>query len=412
MTAPKTEKLYLNDPYTTKFRAKVLESKPEDGGRAAVIMDRSCFYPDSGGQTADTGIIGQATVVDVREGDGETVVHVVDTTPGSPAPAIGEEVECAVDWPRRFDHMQQHTGQHVLSRAFIQAGGLRTVSFHLGEETCTIDLEGSGFSEEVVESAENLANSTVIQNRPVTIRTLPVSRLDLIEDLELRRALPDGVTEARLVEVEDFDVIPCCGTHVKSTGELGQIKIVRTEKAKGQHRVHFKVGDRAMRDYRSKHDLVQLLGKKLTTSAADIAAKVDKILGQNQSARREIKRMSQALAEFETALLLDGEGEQAGTRVIVRYFADRGDEFLGMVSAALKKEPDTVAVLGAGTGCVVCSASDGVSIDFGPLAVEPAKAMGGSGGGKGPFARLKLPAGSDVSQFVEDIANNVKRSIS
>jgi alanyl-tRNA synthetase len=411
VTAPKTEKLYLNDPYTVTFRAKVLEGNPGEGGRATVVLDRSCFYPDSGGQTPDTGTIGDAAVIDVQEGDGDTVVHFVDTTRGSPAPAAGEEVECKVDWPRRFDHMQQHTGQHVLSRAFIQAGGLHTVSFHLGEEACTIDLEGSGFSEEVAEFAENLANSTIVQNRPVTIRTLPVSRLDLIEDLELRRALPEGVTEARLVEVEDFDVIPCCGTHVRSTGELGHIKIIRTEKAKGLQRVHFKVGERATRDYRVKHDLVQMLGNKLTTSAADIADKVDKLSAENQRSRREIKRLSQALAEFETASLLAGQGADSGPRVIVHYYADRGDEFLRMVSTALKKEPDTVAVLGAGTGCVVCSASDGVSIDFGPLAVEPAKALGGSGGGKGPFAQLKLPADSDVGQFVEDIANNVKRSI-
>jgi alanyl-tRNA synthetase len=412
VTVSKTEKLYLNDPYSVSFRARVIDWKSDDDGRGVITLDRSCFYPESGGQTADIGVIGSVPVVDVQEGDGETVLHFVDTTVVEAPPAAGDEVECRVDWPRRFDHMQQHTGQHVLSRAFIQVAGLHTVSFHLGEDSCTIDLEGAGFKDDVAVRAENLANAIVVENRPVAIKTLPAAELEQLSDLELRRSLPEGVTEARLVEVKDFDVIPCCGTHVGSTGELGLIKVLKSEKAKGFRRVHFKVGERALRDYRSKHDIVQALGSRLTTSADDIAAKVEKLAAENQRTRKDLKRLSQALAGYESKTLLEEAAVHSGTRIIVRYFPDRDDEFLRMISTTLKGEPNTAVVIGSVTGAVVCSASDGVAVDFAALAVEPARAAGGSGGGKGAFAQLKLPAGTNISNFVEEIADNVKKSLS
>lgn len=412
MTVPKTEKLYLDDPYSVSFRARVIDWKMADGDRAVVALDRSCFYPESGGQTADAGYIGPLPVVDVQEGGGDTVLHFVETSEGGALPAAGDEVECRVDWPQRFDHMQQHTGQHVLSRAFVETANLHTVSFHMGEDSCTIDLEGAGFSEEVARGAEDLANAIVVENRPVVIKTLPAAELEQLVDLELRRSLPEGVTQARLVEVKDFDVIPCCGTHVRATGELGLIKILKSEKAKGFRRVHFKVGERAKRDYRNKHDVVQFLGGRLTTSTEDISAKVEKLIADGQRTKKEVKRLSQALADFETKTLLEGGGVESGTRIIVRFYADRGDDFLRMVSTALKKEPDTVVVIGAVTGAVVCSASEGVEVDFAALAVEPARAAGGSGGGKGAFAQLKLPEGADIKKFVEEVADNVKKSLS
>ena len=412
MTLPKTEKLYLNDPYSVSFRARVLAWQPTESGRGVVTLDRSCFYPESGGQTADTGTIGSLRVDDVQEGAGETVLHFVDASQVGDIPPVSGDVDCRVDWRRRFDHMQQHTGQHVLSRAFIQTANLHTVSFHLGEDSCTIDLEGAGFSDDVALRAEDLANAILVENRAVVVRTVPAEELERLGGLELRRSLPEGVTEARLVEVEDFDVIPCCGTHVKATGELGLIKILKSEKAKGYRRVHFKVGERALWDYRKKHDIVQSLGSRLTTSADDIAVKVEKLIADGQRTKKDTKRLSQALAGYETKALLEEAVVLSGKRIIVRFFPERGDEFLKMVSTALKAEPDTVAVLGAATGAVMCSASDGVAVDFELLAVGPARSAGGSGGGKGSFAQLKMPPGTDVSKLVEEIAENVKKSLS
>jgi alanyl-tRNA synthetase len=401
----------LDDPYTVSFRARVVACHRDDEGRVTAVLDKSYFYPDSGGQTADAGVIGSHRVSDVQEGDGESVCHVVDADPAEVERLTGKTVECRVDWRRRFDHMQQHTGQHVLSRAFVETAGLHTVSFHMGEETCTIDLEGSGFGADAAARAEELANNIVTENRPIIVRNVPVGELNDDEGVELRRSIPEGVMVARLVEVADFDVIPCCGTHVRTTGELGLIKVLKNEKAKGLQRVHFAVGERALRDYRDKHEIVQALGSRLTTSTADIGAKVEKLLAEGQQARKDFKRLSQALAGYEARQLLESADEWRGSKLVVHYFADRNDEYLRLISAALKGEPATVVVVGTGAGGVVCSASDDVTVDFAQSAVEAARAAGGSGGGKSGFAQLRLPEGADVKKFLEEVTDNVKRSI-
>jgi alanyl-tRNA synthetase len=230
------------------------------------------------------------------------------------------------------------------------------------------------------------------------------------EGLELRRAIPEGVTEARLVEVGQFDVIPCCGTHVSTTGQLGLIKVLKSERARGRIRVHFKVGGRALRDYADKHDIVYNLGIRLTTSAADIAAKVDKLVAGAQQSRKTLKNLSAALAKFEARALAEKAGEQK-PRLVVSYFADRDDSYLRMISTELKNEPDTVAILGAATGGVICSASDGIAVNFARAAVEPVREAGGSGGGKGSFAQLRLPEGANVEKFLEEIAENVRNEL-
>lgn len=411
MTQLNTEKLYLVDPYTVVFRATVKACAPDEDGRLTAILDRSYFYPESGGQSADCGSIGPARVMGVEEGEGNAVRHYIDSAGLKADLPVGAEVECRVDWERRFDHMQQHTGQHVLSRAFIDTAGLHTVSFHMGEQSCTIDLEGSGLSDKVVALAEELANRVVMENRAVEVRTVPVGKSGEFEGVDLRRAVPDGVTEARLVEVKGFDVIPCCGTHVRATGELGLIKVLKIEKAKGLERVHFVVGNRALRDYADKHDIIQSLANRLTTSTSDVTAKMDKLIAEGHKARKDLKRLAQALAGYEARTLLGGAESWQGTRIVSHFFADREDDYLRMVSTALKPEPATVVIVGAGTGCVVCSASEDVGIDFSHIAVEPAKEIGGSGGGKGAFAQVKIPAGADLGQFMEVVAENVKKAI-
>jgi alanyl-tRNA synthetase len=407
VTTPNTEKLYLDDPYAVSFRARVLRWETDARGRVAAVLDRSGFYPESGGQTADRGAIGNAVVVDVQEGEGDTVRHYVE---GGQRPQVGEEADCRVDWDRRFDHMQQHTGQHVLSRAFIATAGLYTVSFHMGEEACTIDLEGSGYGPEVADRAEDLANSIVFENRAVSVRTVAVDEPGAVDGKELRRSLPEGVTEVRLVEVEGFDTIPCCGTHVRTTGELGVIKVLKAEKVKGLHRVHFKVGGRAVRDYRDKHDVVQRLSNRLTTSAADVAANVDKLIDEGQQARKRLKRLSLKLADYEARAIVAEVDKEGGKRIVVRHFDEGDDEFVKQVSVALRREPETIAVLSSAAGGVICCASEGVDVDFARIAVERAKAAGGSGGGRGPFAQLKLPEGADVRRFLEEIEDDVRRS--
>jgi len=400
----KTEKLYLDDAYTREFRATVVASQPATGGARSIVLDKTYFYPESGGQLADGGRIGDLSVVDVQEGEGETVVHTVAAGPEVP---VGTELDCAVDGERRFDHMQQHTGQHVLSRAFIEEGDLHTVSFHMGEDTCTIDVEGGDFSPETAARAEALANRVVEDNRAVSVRTVPVDELDAAG---LRRKVPEGVRDARLVEVGGFDVIPCCGTHVRATGELGLIKVLKWEKVKAATRVHFKVGRRALADYAHKHDVVSELSNRFTTGTTEVLAKVDKLVAENQSSRKSLKAMSQKLAALEMDELLAAAQPVGEARLVVRL-VDGDGAHARALSSALKSAAGVVAILGAADGTVVCSASDGVGVDVASGAVARATEMGGSGGGRGSFAQVKLPPDADVGAFIEQVGDDVKSKL-
>jgi alanyl-tRNA synthetase len=301
--------------------------------------------------------------------------------------------------------MQQHTGQHVLSRAFIEVADLHTASFHMGEDACTIDLVGDEFNDKAAAEAEKLANSIVLEDRPVNIRnTSP----DELESLDLRKAAPEGVTDVRLVEIDGFDLNPCCGTHVTRTGELGLIKVLKTENVKGTKRVQFKAGARALEDYRIKHEILQKLANKLTTSAGGIGAKVDKMSAELRQTQKRAKQLARNLAVLQVAEMLESAQDYGGVKLVVRHFAYGDADFLRQLSAALKSREGTVAVLGAGDGSVLCSASDGIDVDFSDSAVAMAVAAGGSGGGKGAFAQLRLPGGADVENFLQKVGDNVK----
>jgi len=399
---PPTEKPYLTDPHETAFQARVVSAKPLEKGRFDVVLDRTCFYPDSGGQLCDHGRISGAPVIDVREADGGAVVHTVHV---GEAPA--GMVEGSVDWDRRYDHMQQHTGQHVLSRAFIEIADLHTVSFHMGDESCTIDLEGDGFDEEISRRAEAMANRIIEENRPVTSRTVAIDELDTAE---LRRKVPEGVSDVRLVEVAGLDVIPCCGTHVAATGELRLIKVLKAEKAKNNTRVYFKVGRRALADYERKHDILQALSNRLTTSEEDVAAKVEKLVAEGQSGRKAIKRLTEKLAVLEKDLLVAAADTRGKVRLIVQLLPDADGGYLRQLCAAIRTVDNVVALVGAGDGSFVGVAGEGMGVDLSG-AVDLARAMGGSGGGRGGFVQAKLPPSTDMKKFLENIRNDVLQSL-
>ena len=385
-----TQKLYLDEPYQTAFEARVIASRALADGTREVVLDRTLFYPESGGQLADSGLLGTGRVTDVREADDDTVVHVVT------GEVPGGDVSGRVDWERRFDHMQQHTGQHVLSRAFIQTASLPTVSFHMGDETCTIDLEGAGFDENAVKRAEDLANRIVEENRPIDIRSVPLAELDQVE---LRRKVPEGVTIARIVSVRDFDAIPCCGTHVRTTGELGLVKVLRAERVKQLNRVHFKVGQRALDDYREKHAIVQSLANRLTTSPADLLAKIERMTEESQAAGKQSKRLIQRLAEAQAGTLLQSAARVGSQRVVVHRESDAA--LARALASVLQNESGTVALVGADDGTIACAAARDVVIDLATVAAATARELGGSGGGKGGFAQVKLPDGSRVDEMLQ-----------
>ncbi|HXN82740.1 MAG TPA: alanyl-tRNA editing protein, partial [Myxococcales bacterium] len=230
-----TERLYLADPYLDRFRARVVAARDLDG-RRALVLDRSAFYPEGGGQPGDRGTLGGAAVVDTQERSGE-VLHVLE----APALEPGAEVEAAIDWGRRFDHMQQHHGQHLLSAAFERVHGAATRSFHLGEKACTIDLDCSisRLDAPALRAAEAAANESVWRDLPVVARDFEgEERARLV----LRK---EAVKGNRVVLVEGVDASPCGGTHPRRTGEVGAIAVLRAQRwGEGMARIEFVCGGR------------------------------------------------------------------------------------------------------------------------------------------------------------------------
>jgi alanyl-tRNA synthetase len=396
-----TKKLYLEDSYTVSFQATLLSCQTLDDGRIAAILDQTRFYPESGGQVADRGVIEDVDVVDVWEDDSEIVYHglAAELSPGP--------VHCRADWDRRFDHMQQHTGQHVLSRAFIEIAGLETVSFHMGAEGCTIDIVGGELADDAKNEAEALANAVIWQDRDVVVKTVNPSER---EDTALRKKLPDGVAEVRLVEIDGFDVIGCCGTHVRRTGELGAIKVLKHEKVKNAYRVSFKVGRRAYQDFCDKHDIVKTLANRFTTSAEGLDDKVSKLQAEAQRHRKDLKRLSKKLAGFEAKSLLAAAEAHGDQKLIARVFKDYDDNYLRALSSELKSTKGTISIMGSAGGMVVCNASKDIPIDFSNMVVKYAESLGGSGGGKGGFATVQLPEDVSVEDFVAQVVDKIKQA--
>ena len=400
-TNPRTEKLFLSDPYVCLFEATVLSCATSHDGRIAAVLDKTYFYPESGGQPADRGTLGGVEVIDVREDETGVVLHLLS------APVGTGRVECRVDWDRRFDHMQQHTGQHILSRAFIEIGKLDTVSFHLGEEICTIDLEGPAPGDEIIGRSERLANSVIWENRAVVIRTVPHAGTG---EAPLRKSLPEGVSEVRLVEVEGFDTVGCCGTHVGHAGEIGIIKILKHEKTKGVHRVYFLAGKRAYEDFTKKHDVVKRLANRFTTSVDAVEEKVGKIDQESQRLRKDCQRLSKRLSVFE-AEILRGKGSRHGGRLFVVEVVPEADEpYLRALGAQLVAEKGTVSLLGSRDGIVVCSASPDVAVEVAAAVVDRARTLGGAGGGKGRFAMARLPASVRPEEFLQQVFEVIKNA--
>ncbi|MFQ5510727.1 MAG: alanyl-tRNA editing protein [Candidatus Krumholzibacteriia bacterium] len=402
MAGAATEKLYLRDSYTVAFDAAVVSCEPHDDGTFDVVLDKSFFYPESGGQLADRGRIAGAEVTAVTEDDAGRVHH------GAATRVDAGPVRCEVDWEVRFDHMQQHTGQHVLSRAFVETADMDTISFHMGEESCTIDVDGDSLDEKVVTRVERLANSILWENRKVKIKT--VSPLQVREPL-LRKPLPDGVAEIRLVEIDGFDVIGCCGTHVRRVGELGLIKVSKFEKIKGANRVHFKVGARALDDYAIRHEIVKQLANRFTTAPGSVIEKVDKMHSDAQRSRKEVQRLARKLATFEAGGLLEAGEVHNGCTVVTEVLGDAGEDYLRLLSAELKKNEGTLSIVASVQGLVLCNAAADVDVDLPGPVVERARSIGGSGGGKSGFATVRLPQGAAVSPFVNEVAALLKSRV-
>lgn len=379
-----TTRLYYEDGATTVFDA-VVESCAPAGDVFEVRLDRTAFYPLSGGQPFDTGVLGDVEVVDVVD-RGDAVGHIVRAplTPGARVAGVVDEV-------RRRDHREQHTGQHLLSAAFDQVCDVATVGFHMGADESTIDLAREVTTREI-EAAESLANRVIRENRPVTVRVVPavdVASLHLRRDSSREGAL-------RIVEVEAFDVSACGGTHVTRTGEIGAVAVVGSEKVRGGTRLSFLCGGRVLRGFRAYRDVLASAGHALGAAPLDVAVRVVRLLEAAREAERASKAQREELAQLRAASWRTGVETIGHWSVVLQNSALEAAE-LKLMAQAVVAGPGIVAVLtGAGEPVpVVVARSADVTFDAGVFIREMTTALGGRGGGRGECAQAGVSAAPD-----------------
>lgn len=396
-----TTRLYYTDAYCSRFVATAVEVL-ESAGQPAARLDATAFYPTSGGQPNDIGTLNGVAVVDVVEQDGD-ILHVLA------APIAAGPVQGEVDWARRFDHMQQHTGQHILSQAFERVLGAETVSFHLGNEASTIDLTAASLDHHVVARVEEAANAVVLADTPVTVREYDREGL---RDLALRR-VPDVEGPLRVVRVGDYDVCACGGTHVHSAGEVGAIHVSRWEHRRDQVRVEFLCGWRALRDHRRLGVTLQEVASRLSVGIDDLPDAIARLSASDAEARRQVQALQRRLLDLEL-VRLGREGVQVGAwRLIAGVLHGLDASGMRYLAQHLIEEAGTVVLFAVtDPSPQVCFArSHDVALDVARLLREAAGAFGGRGGGQPHMAQGGGVPAEDLANVLEAASERVRAAV-
>lgn len=397
-----TDRLYYHDSFLYDFDAEVEEIV--ESNRPALLLNRTAFYPTSGGQIHDTGWISTGAakhrVTEVADTEDGRVVHYLEASVKSLTP--GTRVHGEIDRKRRSDHMQQHSGQHVLSAAFIRLFSIPTVSFHMADEYCSIDLETLTLDKEQIEAAEHLANQVILENRPVDTRF--VTREEAGK-LGLRKIPPTERDELRLIEVRDFDLTACGGTHVCHTGQIGSILLRRTEKVRQGYRVEFVAGQRAVATARRDFTTLTETAALYSAHLYDVPHQARKSLEEIKAVRKEAEESLEELAAAQAAAVLAEVPEENGRRLVVRSFSDRDMNFLKLFAQKLTRlGSNTVALLGTTSPqpALIFAQSSGQPFDLGAQMKATLGKFGGRGGGSKDLAQGGIPTASQVQSALAD----------
>ena len=374
-----TERIYYSEPYRRSFDAKVL-AVDTVAGHTHVTLDQTAFYPTSGGQPFDTGTLGGAAVTEVIDREDGTIAHVV-----SGSPRVGDVVTGEIDWARRFDHMQQHTGQHVLSASFDRLFGVRTESFHMGQLSSTIDLARE-VSEAEIAKAEDDANRVVWEDRAVSIR---FASAEEAAAMGMRKESSRAGT-LRLIDVEDCDLSACGGTHVERTGAIGIIAIGGWEKFKGGSRVEFLCGGRALQRFRAWRGALSAVQKHLSVPPIEMAASIERMQEDAKVVQRTVRSFQEKLATHEAQALV-ARAERAGERLLIAEALEGWDPqgLKAIAVAAAAAQPDVVVALFTSTAPAQVVIARGVksTADASAVLKQLTAKFGGKGGGKPDLAQ-------------------------
>ena len=375
---PVTERLYYSDSHLIEFDARVVDVTDRVSGWTAVVLNCTAFYPTGGGQPSDTGTLDGARVVECIDDGERGVLHVVQGT----APQRGAIVHGRVDWPRRLDHMQQHTGQHILSQAFVTLFNAPTRSSRVLDTSCEIDVELHNPTTQIIERAVELANNVIWEDRAIVIRNVTQEEA---AELPLRNeSAREG--ELRLIEIEGFDLTPCGGTHPYRTGEVGMIAVRSWERAKGLTRIEFVAGTRALADYRKANKSAREVAALLSTGRDDAPQLAVQMVEENKELHRRVRALEEIAAGVEAEKLMAAASEG----VVVELFDNRDAESLKKLAHALIAHPGTIALLGSrdkDTARLVFARSADARGDMSTLMREACMMLDGRGGGKPDLAQ-------------------------
>ncbi|MFZ0799786.1 MAG: alanyl-tRNA editing protein [Terriglobales bacterium] len=408
-----TKRLYYDSSEMHEFDSVVDEVAPlsHDQSHPAVVLRETAFYPTSGGQVHDTGWL--TVIGGDRGGDRLRVADVADTGDGrivhyleAPGPLlVGTAVHGRIDPERRRDHMQQHTGQHVLSAAFLELYQMPTVSFHMGEDHCSIDLATPSVSSEQVTAAETRANQIVFENRPVRVRY--VTRAEA-EKLGLRKLPPAERDELRLIEVADFDLSACGGTHVSASGQIGSIVLRKTERVRQGTRVEFVCGGRAVRMARRDFSALSEAAALFSAQLWNVPEQIRKSVEESKLLRKQREDALDQLAEVMALADLHSQPGTSGRKIVVRAFSDRDIGFAKLFAqkvtrvgtpaiALVASTMDPPGLVFAQTPAPSAAGAPGSTADMGALLKQVLSSVGGRGGGSRDFAQGGVPAGCNIN---------------
>lgn len=413
-----TERLYYSDSFLRNFSSRVADirelSRTEGQSVWQVALERTAFYPTSGGQPHDLGILTATSrsgavlavpVVAVEEDEHGEVWH------QTLKPLLaGTEVRGEIDWQRRFDHMQQHSGQHLLSAVFLKDLQAPTVSFHLGEMSSTIDLAVDSLAQHSLERVERIANELIAEDRAVTTRTVDRTEADALLAAGALRKLPEREGTIRLIEIADCDLNACGGTHVRSTGQIGGLLLRGMERVRQGVRVEFVCGQRAVTAARQDFSVLTRSASLLSTPRADVPAGIERLAAEAKSGAKEQRKLREELAMYHAARLAVEEQIVNRLRLVRRTFADRDAEYVKLLASRLVASvPQTVALLAStqqDPALVVLAHSGDMEFHAGNLMKEALATLGLRGGGSPDLAQGQAPH-AQIEKLLDTLASSV-----
>jgi len=377
------KRIYFEDPYQVEFESKIID-RVKHNNRVALVLEQTCFYPESGGQPADKGTLNGEALIDVIEDKGR-ILHIVDQD------ILEKKVKGKVDWKTRFDHMQQHAGQHILSQSFWELMQGKTMSFHLGKDVSTLEIDIQKISDLELEKAEEEANKVVFQNRE--IKTYFVDE-DKIGEFPLRKP-PKKWGLIRVVEVSDYDFSACGGTHPFRTGEIGLIKILKWGRIRNNLSFEFVCGSRALKDYTLKNRILLQAASRFSVGEEEVPDAVEKLFADLKSRKKQVKNVLLKLSELEARDIR----QNAEGRIIKKVYSGRSRDDVRHIAINIIRNPGYIVLFGLkedNIANLIMARSEDVDFDMRELIPAASQLINGKGGGRPSLVEL---AGDNVENL-------------